>query len=161
MPYTYKEPDFLFTFHDSQWDSFRKGELRKSWRERYPQLFDEVDEKLARNQSDSHFFEWLAAVLFYESTGYLSLQEYILKTHARKRALFESIVPSILFKDLDFDQGGLPDLFLYSPRKRDWFFCEVKGGADRIRANQIVRFAQIHKMTGQRPLLIKLKRFVA
>jgi hypothetical protein len=160
MSDNYSTPDYIFTYTKEQRSRFQSGKLVKLWRKTYPQLFDERDEHFACTQPDNHFFEWLSAILFYESTGYLSLQEYILRTHPRKRNLFKSFVSKRLFDNIDFDQGGLPDLFLYSNKTRDWFFCEVKGGSDRIRPNQIKRFGELEKLTGIKPKLVKLKLFV-
>jgi hypothetical protein len=159
MPGRYEIPDFTFTYKKEQRESFRRGILVKSWRVRYPDLFDGLDVHFARTQPTAHFFEWLTAILLYEATGYLSLQEYILRTHPRKRAIFESRVSKKIFRDVDYDQGGLPDLFVYSPRFRDWFFCEVKGGPDGIRPNQIKRFGELEKLTGKKPVLVRLKLF--
>jgi hypothetical protein len=149
------QPDYIFTYKPEQRLRFQRGELVRIWRKCYPQLFDERDEHFAGTQPENHFFEWLAAIIFFEATGYLSLQEYILRTHARKRELFQSIVSRKLFENTDYDQSGLPDLFLYSGDSKDWFFCEVKGGKDRIRPNQVKRFAELEKLTRKRPKLIK------
>lgn len=156
MPSDYTVPDYLFTYRKQQRALFQSGTLVKNWRKEYPHLFDERDEHFATTQPDNHFFEWLTAILFYHSIGYLSLQEYILKTHPRKRQLFESFVSENVFDSIDFDQGGLPDLFVYSNPDRDWFFCEVKGGSDRIRPNQVKRFKELEKLTGKRPKIVQL-----
>jgi len=45
-----------------------------------------------------HFFEWLAAVLIYQSFGYLSLQEQNeFKVQERKRAIVQALLTPDLF----------------------------------------------------------------
>ncbi len=158
MPSKYEIPDFKFTYTKKQRSLFQSGALVKLWHKQYPQLFDKDDVRVAYTQPDYHFFEWLSAILFFEATGYLSLQEYILPTYPRQRAIFKSIVSKAVFDSVDFDQGGLPDLFLYNKKTSDWLFCEVKGGSDRIRPNQVKRFGELQKVTGKRPKLVKLNQ---
>jgi hypothetical protein len=152
--------DFTFTYHPLQRQRFRDGLLVTEWRARYRDLFDEKDETLARNQSDYHFYEWLSAVLLWESMGYTALVEgYIAKSHPRKRELFRATVPAEVFAFVDENQSGLPDLFVYAPSTQDWFFCEVKGGPDRIRPNQEGLFASLHDRCKKRVRLIRLVPF--
>lgn len=132
--------DFTFSFHSAQRERFREGMLAQDWRQRYPQLFDEDDERVlsTEHQRRYHFFEWLSAVLLFEATGYVSLVEkYTTKSHPKKREKLQELVSPSLFKWLCENEPGQPDLFVYHPLTKDWFFCEVKGGADRIRDNQI------------------------
>ena len=56
-----------FPFHASQRERFQTGALVAEWAERYQSLFDFEDVQLARQQPNRHFFEWLAAVLLFES----------------------------------------------------------------------------------------------
>jgi hypothetical protein len=132
-------PDFMFTFHASQRERFRDGTLIEHWSTRYPELFDADDIRLleTEHQRQYHFFEWLSAVLLFEATGYLSLVEgYTAKTHTAKRSRFAEVVGREMFSWANDNQSGQPDLFVYRPGSDDWFFCEVKGGADRVRDNQ-------------------------
>jgi hypothetical protein len=128
---------FTFTYHEAQRERFRSGELADEWTSRYPMIFEQVDRDLVRNQPQYHFFEWLSAVLIYEATGWLSLVEsYTARTHPTKRDKLRAIVGADIFNELDRNQSGQPDLFVYRPGTDQWFFCEVKGGPDRERDNQ-------------------------
>lgn len=132
--------DFIFSFHMLQRERFRDGTLVREWRRRYPQLFDDDDERVlsTEHQRRYHFFEWLSAVLLFEATGYFSLVEkYTSKSHTGKRSKLKEILSPDLFTWLCENESGQPDLFVYDNSTRDWFFCEVKGGADRIRSNQL------------------------
>lgn len=97
------------------------------------------------HQRRYHFFEWLSAVLLFEATGYVSLVEkYTSKSHPQKLTTLQGIVTPKLYEWLCDNESGQPDLFVFQPVTRDWFFCEVKGGPDRIRDNQVdwmIRFA--------------------
>lgn len=134
-----KRCDFTFSFHPGQRERFRNGQLVRDWRIRYSQLFDEDDERVlgTEHQRKYHFFEWLSAVLLYESTGYISLVEkYTALSHPHKRAKLQNFLPPNLFAWLASNESGQPDLFVFEPASGDWFFCEVKGPADSIRETQ-------------------------
>ena len=129
--------DFIFTFNPTQRERFRDGSLAQTWHQKYPELFDDDDVRILMHQRKYHFFEWLSAILLFEATGCVSLVEgYIAKSHPRKRAVLQDLVPPRVFEWMDRNQSGQPDLFVYRPATRDWFVCEVKGGQDRVRKNQ-------------------------
>lgn len=147
---TFEKPDYNFVYSLDQRERFKTGALVKDWRTRYANLFDFDDERLAKSQPEGHFFEWLTAVMLYESTGYQSLVEYyVTKSHPQKIRLFREIVSEKVFRYVDERQSGLPDLFVYSRDSKDWFFCEVKGNKDRLRKNQKERFELLYKETGK------------
>jgi hypothetical protein len=156
--------DFTFTYHSAQRERFRSGSLAEEWRSRYPEIFDQADLNLVRNQPLYHFFEWLSAVLIYEATGWLSLVEsYTAGTHPNKRSKLRALVGDEIFEQLDLQQSGQPDLFVYQPGTDQWFFCEVKGGPDKERDNQkawrnrFLALLERHKMKGARVRMIQLK----
>ena len=75
-------------FTDEQRKRFRSGELVKEWARIYKEIFDEDDVRVTSKQNSFHFFEWLAAVVIYTSTGYLSLVEkYQFRNHQRKQKI--------------------------------------------------------------------------
>ena len=76
-----------FAFSRAQQARFKSGELWNEWVCQYPNIFDDRDIDLVRTQGSSgvHFYEWLAAVLIFNTTGYLSLVEkYESPSHPRK-----------------------------------------------------------------------------
>lgn len=132
--------DFRFSFHPRQRERFRDGSLVDEWLQRYPMLFDEDDARVlsTSHQRKYHFFEWLGAILLFEATGYLSLVEkYTSKSHTAKRHAVQKLLQPELFDWLSKNESGQPDLFVFQPVTKDWFFCEVKGGVDRLRNNQL------------------------
>lgn len=131
--------DFHFFFHKSQREQFRDGKLVKEWLRRYPLLFDKDDERILRteHQRQYNFVEWLAAILLFESTGYLSLvAKYTAKSHPLKHVLIRNTLPPKIGDWVFANESGQPDLFVYSSDYKDWFFCEVKGPSDIMRKNQ-------------------------
>lgn len=160
------QPDFTFTYNAAQRERFRTGGLAKQWRKQYPNIFDDKDIELltTAHQRKYHFFEWLSAILLFEATGYLSLVEsYTSKTHPEKRMVLESQVGPAVFKWLNEHQSGQPDLFVYRREPKGWFFCEVKGAADRVRKNQREWFGGFrllqreHGITGERIRVLQLR----
>lgn len=140
--------DFTFPFHSGQRDRFRNGDLIREWRHRYPQIFDDDDERVLEtvHQRQYHFFEWLTAVLIFESSGYCSLvAKYTTKSHPKKRTTLGELITPTLYDWLCENESGQPDLFVFHPQSKDWYFCEVKGGNDRIRPNQIKWVADFAK----------------
>ena len=115
--------------------------------------------ELAENRPNYHFFEWLSAVMFYESTGYLSLLEnYTAKNHLNKIEKFKEVVSQDVFEFAINNQSGLPDLFCFLPNADDYFFCEVKGGRDRVRSNQDIKIKELEVLTGKNVWVINLRK---
>lgn len=135
------------------------------WSKKYPELFDSDDETLARTQSEDghHFYEWLAAILLFHSTGYLSLVEkYQFAKHKRKASVIYTLRSTELNKAIEYAnskkiKSQLPDLLVYAPDFSDWYFCEVKGGNDRLSAEQEGDFKCLKETTGKPVRLITFK----
>lgn len=147
-------------FTEEQRKRFRSGELVKEWARIYKEIFDKDDKRITSKQHSYHFFEWLAAIVIYNSTGYLSLVEkYRCKNHPRKQKILHK-----LFSDetvfAKICRGGVqnPDLLCYRRDFKDCFFCEVKGLRDQIRLVQNERFRELERVTGKEIYLIELKK---
>jgi hypothetical protein len=140
--------------------SFREGRLAEEWVAIYPQLFDALDLRQARNQAASgHLFhEWFAAIALHVATGYRALvAKYQFRKHARKWDTAQKLIgPSawgaILERAAESRCHG-PDLLMYAEDHSHWFFCEVKGPTDRIRPRQREHFESIAGIT-QRPIYV-------
>jgi len=148
--------EIVFPYHRRQRERFREGALVDEWAVRYSTIFDGDDVRLAKSQPSNHFFEWLAAVLLFEATGYLSLVEKY-ETHSGKVAKLRQVVPGPVFDHVMENRTGLPDLFVYAPDHSNWFFCEVKGAADRARKHQLSRAEGLEKACGKAVRLLWLK----
>jgi hypothetical protein len=133
-------------------EDFKSKGLGLKWATKYPNLFDNDDIRLYKSQSKYgyHYFEWKAAIHFWEEIGYQSLnQKYQTKQHAHKKRLIESnkYISEKNWKEILPLPGMLPDLFVYSKETEDWFFCEVKSPNDGLHDNQNTSFPQISRYT--------------
>jgi len=157
-----------FFYSKRQRNRFKIRELLNEWYERYPQIFDEDDFRITVKQPNCHFFEWLSAVLIFQSTGYLSLiEKYQFKSNKRKCAALKEFVASgrittelydliVNRKKYGFGNSQCPDLFVYLPDGRDWFFCEAKG-EEVTTPSQERYFERLSKVSGKKIHLIKFK----
>lgn len=146
-------------FTDEQRKRFRSGELVKEWARNYKEIFDEDDIRIASTQSSYHFFEWLAAIVIYNSTGYLSLVEkYKFKKHQRKQKILGILFSEEIVEKISRGRVQNPDLLCYRPDFKDCFFCEVKGLRDQIRSVQNERFRELERLTGKEIYLIEFKK---
>lgn len=144
-------------FDEYQRDRFRNGTLVKEWARKYPSMFDQNDVNNAINQPSYHFFEWLAAIVIFSCTGYLSLVEkYRHKKHARKRQILTQLFDADACRHICMRGVQCPDLLCYSPDLRDCFFCEVKGPRDRIRDVQVARFEALQRATGKEVMVMEV-----
>jgi hypothetical protein len=145
-----------FITNDIHRNSFINGTLVEEWSATYPMLFDSDDIRIAINQRrfGYHYYEWFAAILIYHTTGFLSLIEaYAYKKHIHKQQILETLVASEI---LDFIKRKgrssvtqCPDLLVYSPISKDWFFCEVKGPHDKLREKQMSSFKELAELSGK------------
>jgi len=145
-------------FSEEQRAKFSSGQLAAEWFQRYPQLFDQDDCRLVAKGKNYHFFEWLGAIIIYETIGYLSLVEkYQFKNHKRKTEVLLKVF-SGKFPNSIFEKGvQCPDLFCYSLDYQDYFFCEIKGLTDRVRNEQKSYFDRLQTLTGKEIYLLKFE----
>ena len=142
----------------SQRDRFRSGELVRILARQYPKIFDKDDIRITKKQPNYHFFEWLAAVIIYNSMGYLSLiEKYEFQNHERKQKILRKLMTNEQIAQLYVPGAQCPDLLVYSPDYKDWFFYEVKGSRDKLRKAQISYFKKLYKVTGKRIYVIEFK----
>jgi hypothetical protein len=150
-----------FVFTPEQRQRFAGGGLVTTWKREYALLFDRDDLRLATQQPTHHFFEWLAAILIYSSTGYLSLiEKYHFGNHPHKAKALAKFHDERLGKALALitkrGRRQPPDLLVYSPDFGDWFFCEVKGATDRLSVDQRKLFEEIGFVSKRPVRLLKL-----
>jgi len=139
--------------------------LWREWAERYPQLFDADDCRIAKTQAQHgyHFFEWLAAIRVYENTGHLSLiEKYEFKTHPRKQRIVKCLLPDRVLEVLKHrnrqSRVQCPDLLVYAADLSDWYFCEVKGDSDFLHKAQLKFFEKLARASGKPVALLKFVR---
>jgi VRR-NUC domain len=147
---------------ESQRESFRAGDLRERWATMFtPTLFDEHDLKAARNQTNHHFYEWMAAVILYEAMGYRSIyMKGKLKGNRRKREIFVSRAGRCdgLVEMIDSQTRQPPDLFLFRDADPDdWTLCEVKGPNDRLQDYQPPFYERISERSNRAVYVLNLR----
>ena len=163
----------MFDIPHERRERFITGKLWQEWAEEYPRIFDKDDQRLAKSQvrHRCHFYEWQAAILLYEKMGYLSLiEKYFCKNHGRKQGILRQLVsqkfmPSALLELLmNAGRSGYhaqpPDLLVLVYEETDlsdWFFCEVKGPRDKIRAEQDRYFRELEVVSGKPIQLIQFR----
>jgi hypothetical protein len=148
----------------SQKELWQGGRLAAEWAHRFPDLFDEQDLALAESQGPRgyHFVEWLGAIVLHHTTGYLSLvQKYEFAVHHRKQEIVRQLLPAdvlpVLRDRAEYGRAQAPDLLMYAPDLSDWFFCEVKGPRDRLRAEQMAKFEALAQLSGKPVRLLQVK----
>jgi len=116
--------------------------MAKQWLNQYPMLFDKDDLRLTVTQPWTHFFEWYVAIHLYQRFGvYSLLEKYGCKSHSRKLKIFNELTSVIIRRKLDAIQDKynvqLPDLLVYKPDLKTFWFTEVKGNTDTLKHKQI------------------------
>lgn len=153
---------FQLSTTENQRILFKSGNLIKTWKDIYLDIFDEDDIRLAMSQGilGYKFYEWLSAITIYNTMGYLSLLEkYEFPKHKRKHQIFKSLVPDNVFEFImskKEKRSQCPDLLCYSKDKADWFFCEVKGKGDVFKHDQLKYFESIELLSGKEIFFIKI-----
>lgn len=147
-------PIGTFAVNPKQRERFVSGKLWQEWHDKYSEIFDDDDLRLAERQPGYHFYEWLAAILIHHSIGYLSLVEkyqYTAEKHKRKEWVLKQLNSPTLSKALEYqgDYGYVqcPDLLVYERDFSDWYFCEVKGGRDKLTVKQERHFQALADLT--------------
>lgn len=155
-----------FEVYAKQRERFLDGELRETWFKMYhPGIFDTDDLQMARNQASPqryHFYEWLAAIQIFQSTGYLSLVEkYQFEPHVRKQEIFKQVTATqyddFMTCKKKYGRQQFPDLLVYAPDYSDWYFCEVKGHTDKLSEKQEKFFAELVELSGKPIRLVKYR----
>lgn len=143
------------------------GVLAPIWAEQFPQLF-ELDSEWAMGPQPTGgygFWEFLAAIILYQATGYRSLwSRFPKEPMPEKRQLVDklsvdqqrSLLP--ILDDSGPHKGTqVPDLLMYAKDYSDWFFCEVKGPKDSVSQEQCDKWNDLAAITGKSIRLLEFK----
>jgi hypothetical protein len=138
--------------------------LAAQWAEQYPQLFDVDDIRITRHQPRNHFAEWLAAIYLFHRDGALSLVEkYLFGSHLRKQALVRELLTEDQRAVLDSIRAEFraqpPDILVFTPDRRQFWFAEVKGPGDRVRDVQRRSHTAIRERLGVPVELVTVRCF--
>lgn len=137
------------------------AELRKlwpkplawQWSRHYPELFDADDVRIARTQPRNHFAEWFVAIHLFQRDGAFSLiEKYLFNAHPAKVARLAE-----LLSEAERDKLAAickccgvqpPDLFVFIPGTKRYWFAEVKGPGDRLSEKQVKSHRAISQELG-------------
>ena len=147
-----------FEYDPQERASWIAGELQDSWFDKYPDLFDSDDLRITLKQRRKHYFEWKGAIQLFESDGWFSLiEKFRCKNHKKKQETLRKLLPDRpdIIKFMREAKRNSPDILAYRPDYSDYFFCEMKGGSDRLRQPQIEHFKALHELTGKRVVVMK------
>ena len=140
-------------------EDWTAGNLAPRWAEEYAGLIDQEDVRLATTQPRYHFYEWLAAIHYYEQGFQVLIEQYIYARHRRK---VEILTQHIGTEGLDFlrsrskaNHAQTPDLFVFNEAKR--FFAEVKAPRDRLNDNQRTFIEEIEAKFKEEVVLVQLQ----
>ena len=138
------------------------GKLHEAWFWEYAGLFDKLDLENAKSQyamqhGGFHFGEWFTAIHFF-TCGYRVLTEkYALRSRKDKWPILVEFIGKKGLAFLTDELPKAPDLFIYDPEHKLFFFVEVKLEGDRITAEQERSFHKLEKELGCQVLIAKLK----
>ena len=144
---------------------WEQSRLQPVWYSQYAgTLFTEGDMRIVSpgHQPRLHFGEWLAAIAFYNTFEWISLQEdYYWQSDPEKTDLLPQILPGpVCDYCLDWHVNGkdaqLPDLLVYAPDYSGWFFCEVKV-EDSLSEKQAKVFSQLCDIARKPVALLRCK----
>lgn len=144
-------------YTEEQRSQFCTGDLQSEWAKQYPEIFDTDDIRLAKRQPKYHFYEWLAAILVFNTTGYPSLiEKWGCRNHARKETVLSKLLkPEVIER---IRKEHTPDLLCHAIDYSDFFFVEVKGHADRLRPKQVASISLLEELSGKPVYLLEIKR---
>jgi hypothetical protein len=136
--------------------------LAKVWHNAYP-FFDEDDLRITKTQPTKHFYEWFAAVhLFERYSAYSLIEKYRYeKAHPHKqKALRATLTPELidaLDEVCEECQVQVPDILAWVPGTQDYWFAEVKGGADPLSEKQLSCHERMEKLFDRPVQIISVK----
>jgi hypothetical protein len=159
--------DLCFVYTEEQRRAFKAG-IWQQWIKDYPDYFT-IEEGWSRIQMEAGygFFEMLTAVSLIQATGYRLLgwgNRNPKNTPKKTFDILQRLLPDELFhlafygKVFEGHSPQPPDLFLYHPDFSNFFFCEVKGGTDRLSKQQKAYFEEIDRLSDGRVYLCKWRR---
>lgn len=138
------------------------GLVHRVWFLEHDGLFDQSDLAVIRNQyrRGHHFGEWFAAIHFW-SRGYrVLIEKYAFRKHKKH---FATAVEVIGKDGMDFfarnarTRAQPPDLLVFDPYAKFYFFAEVKREQDRLREKQGRFFEEIERELRCQIIVVTLK----
>jgi hypothetical protein len=136
--------------------------LARQWLQMYPNVFDADDLRLTVNQPKYHFTEWFAAIhLFHRDGAHSLVEKYGYQNHPAKTARMAEWLSERERRILDTIQEvhavQPPDLFVFVPNTRRYWFAEVKGPGDSLSDKQVRSHEAIMRELGVPVEIIEVK----
>jgi VRR-NUC domain len=143
-----------------QW---RTGDLPKLWRDQYPELFSTRDYETIANQFRHgwHLGEWFVALHYWHQGHRVLIEKYAFcDSHPEAYRTAETLLgkPGLEFICAHRDVCQPPDLLVYSPDMKKFFFVEVKRPHDRIRREQEKFFQALEERLNCDVIIVKLQQ---
>jgi hypothetical protein len=137
------------------------GKLHEAWFWEYTGLFDKNDLDNARGQcrmhhKGYHFGEWFTAIHFFKNGYGVLTEKYALPSRRDKRRILVKFTGKKGLELLTDGRLNLPDLFVYDPGNKVFFFVEVKLESDRLKPEQERSFSKLERELSCQVVIAKL-----
>ncbi len=142
---------WLVLYCDNQLRKQWPNPLAEEWQAVYPFVFSRDDLRytlsFTRTRPGYHFVEWFAAIQLYHFYGVrIIMKRYSFGPDQWKMKLHRSVLGP---EGLNFLRANLrshpPDIFLFEPETKRFWFAEVKGPRDRLHSAQEQSHALIQR----------------
>ena len=143
-----------------------KGTVQRAWFRRWKGLFSERDLANALNQPHYGFGEWRTAIHFRRKGWSVLTSKYTHPARIEKRWCARQVLGADGFRFLmrrrklgskRLRRSPKPDLLVFKPGTRRFFFVEVKRAGDRLSRAQALFFPMIRRKLRRKVLVVKLK----
>ncbi len=150
------------TYPQQLFKLWRAGHVHPVWLWEHEGLFNHSDLSIIRKQywRGYHFGEWFTALHFWKKGYNVLIEKYAFRKH--KKA-FSTAVEVVGKDGMDFlarqarSVAQPPDLLVFDPDAKFYFFAEVKRERDRLREKQRRFFEEIEKRLGCQVVVVSLK----
>ncbi len=154
--------EILLTYPRELFKLWRAGHVHRVWLCEYKDLFDQSDLAIIRNQyrRGHHFGEWFTAVYFWRKGYRVLIEKYAFRKHKKHFATAVGVVGKAGMGFLVRNVRTVaqpPDLLVYDPEAKSYFFAEVKRERDRLREKQSQFFEAVEKRLGCQVVIVSLK----
>lgn len=139
-----------------------RGHVHQVWFWEYPELFKLPDFANVRNQyrRGHHFGEWYTAIYFHKRGWNVLIEKYVFRKHRADHRIAQQLLGKQAMSFLEKNARRVaqpPDLLVFDPHHKFYFFAEVKRERDRLRNTQSQFFQQIQRKFGCQVLVVNLK----
>lgn len=154
--------EITLTYPQQLFKFWKAGHVHRVWFWEYEDLFDQSDLSVIRNQywRGHHFGEWFTAIHFWKKGYKVLIEKYAFRKHKKHFASAVEVVGKDGMEFLARHARSIaqpPDLLVFDPDAKFYFFAEVKRERDRMREKQARFFQELEKKLGCQVLVVNLK----